>query len=139
MALYCTEDYFAGLSAQRGRTINGLAEEFFPDPEDGDGTQDAEDEVSEIIFACELDVEDVADKGAGITANDAHDEVHATAFALTTHDAVGYISNKDTCENGPGREICYVVEHDDNYFLEDEKIRKMRRLITGRLDNGLKN
>ena len=101
-----------------------LAEEFFPEPEDGDGTQDAEDEVGEIVFPCELDVEDVADKGAGITANDAHDEVHTTAFALTTHDAVGYISNKDTCENGPGREICYVVEHDDNYFLEDEKMRR---------------
>ena len=47
----------------------------------------------------------MADECTGITANNAHDEVHAAPFALSAHDAVGNVADEYTCEDWPSREI----------------------------------
>jgi hypothetical protein len=48
----------------------------------------------------------MADECSYITANDAYDEVHATSFALTAHNAAGNIADENTCEYWPSGKIC---------------------------------
>jgi hypothetical protein len=50
----------------------------------------------------------VADKSSGVTANNTYDKVHAASFALTAHDAIGNITNKNASQYRPCREICYM-------------------------------
>ena len=83
-----------------------LSEEFLPEPENGDGTENTEDEVGDVAFAKQLYFQEVADGGADIAAYDANDEIDDASFALAAHDAVGKIADKDTCEYRPCREIC---------------------------------
>ena len=63
----------------------------------------------------------MTDESAGITADDAHDEIHATTLALAAHQAVGDISDEDARDDGPRREICYVIQH-NSYFSLISKI-----------------
>ena len=90
-------------------TIHAQSKQFLPNPQDGDSTNDAEDEVGEIAFAKQFYVQQMADEGSCIAANDAHDEVHTASFAFTTHDAVGNITNKNACQYRPSREICNML------------------------------
>ena len=63
--------------------------QFLPDPQYGDSTDYAKYEISKIAFAKQFYVQQMADKGADITANDTDNQVHTAPFALTTHNAVG--------------------------------------------------
>ena len=70
-----------------------LIKYLFPNPQEGYSTDGAEDEVGEVALAKQFDVQQMADKGTYITANDTDDKVHAASFAFTTHNAVGNITN----------------------------------------------
>ena len=41
-----------------------LSEQFLPEPENGDGTENTEDEVGDVAFAKQLYFQEVADGGA---------------------------------------------------------------------------
>ena len=70
-----------------------LIKYLFPNPQECYSANGAKDEVGEIALAKQFDVQQMADKGANITAYDANDKVHAASFAFTTHDAVSNITN----------------------------------------------
>ena len=70
-----------------------LIKYLFPNPQEGYSANGAKYEVGEIALAKQFDVQQMADKGTYITANDADDKVHAASFAFTTHDAVSNITN----------------------------------------------
>ena len=82
--------------------------QFLPNPQDGDSTNYAEDEVSEIAFAKQFDVQQMADEGSHIAADDAHEEVHAASFTFTAHDAIGNITDENASQYRPSREFCNV-------------------------------
>jgi len=81
-----------------------LVEEFLPYPQHRDSTAYTEHEVRKIAFAKQFDVKQTTDECTRITAHDTHEEVHAAAFSLTTHDAVCYVADDDACEYRPSRE-----------------------------------
>lgn len=88
-----------------------LIKQLLPYPQDGDCADDAEDEVSEIAFAKQLDIQQIADESTSIAAYDSYDKIHTTTLALTAHNAVCYVANEDTCEYRPRRKICNVLKH----------------------------
>ena len=87
-------------------TIHAQSKQFLPKPQHRYCTNNAEYEVGEIALTQQFYIQEVADKGSGVTAYDANDKVHTASFALTTHNAVGNVANKNTCQYRPSREIC---------------------------------
>ena len=53
----------------------------------------------------------MGDEGSSITADDAHNEVHATSFALAAHNAVGDVADQESCQYRPCSKICDVFKH----------------------------
>ena len=82
-----------------------LIKYLFPNPQEGYSTDGAEDEVGEVALAKQFDVQQMADKGADIAANDTNDKIHTASFALTTHNTVSYVTNEDTREYRPCRKV----------------------------------
>ena len=74
-------------------TIHAQSKQFFPEPQHSYCTDYAEYKVGEIAFAKQFNVKQMADECTGIAAYDANDKIHATSFALTTHNAVGNVAN----------------------------------------------
>ena len=83
-----------------------LSEQFFPEPQDGDGTDDTENEVREVALAEEFNLQEVADESADIAAYDTDNEVDDTSLALAAHEAVGKVADEDSREDWPSCEIC---------------------------------
>ena len=50
----------------------------------------------------------MADECTGIAADDSNNKVHAASFALTAHDAVGNVANKNASQYRPSREFYKV-------------------------------
>ena len=72
-------------------------------------TNHTEYEVGEIAFTKQFHVQQMADECTGITAYNANDKIHAASFALTAHDAVGNITDKNASQDRPSREICNML------------------------------
>ena len=85
--------------------VNISIKQLLPNPQDGDGTNNAEDEVSEIAFSKQFYIQQVANERSYIAANNAHDKVHTTSFAFTAHDAIGNITNKNARQYWPSRKF----------------------------------
>jgi len=81
-------------------------EHLFPDPEEDDGTNDAEDKVLEVASSNQVYVKQGTDECAHIAAHHAYDDVHAAAFAFAAHDAVGYVSHTEARKDGPCCKLC---------------------------------
>ena len=88
--------------------VSGLSKQLLPNPQHGDCTGNAKHEVGEKALAKQLDVQQMADECSYITANDAYDEVHATSFSLTAHNAVGNVADENTYEYWPSGKYCNV-------------------------------
>ena len=86
-------------------TIHAQSKQFLPKPQHSNCTDNAEDEVGEIAFTKQFYVQQMADESTGITTNDANDKIHAASFALTAHDAIGNITNKNASQDRPGGKI----------------------------------
>ena len=59
-----------------------------------------------ITLAKQLNVQQTADDGTGITAYNTYEEIHTTSFSFTAHNAVGNIANENTSKDWPRCEIC---------------------------------
>ena len=83
-----------------------LIEKLLPNPQYRYGANDAEDEVGKITLAKQLNVQQTADDGTGITAYNTYEEIHTTSFSFTAHNAVGNIANENTSKDWSRCEIC---------------------------------
>ena len=83
-----------------------LIEKLLPNPQYRYGTNDAENKVGKIPLAKQLNVQQTADEGTGITAYNTYEEIHTTSFSFTAHNAVGNIANENTSKDWPRCEIC---------------------------------
>jgi len=85
-----------------------LIKHFLPYPKYCHRTNHAKHEIREVAFAEQLYIQQMGNECTSIAADYAHDEVHATALALTAHDAVGYVTDEYACQYGPGCKFCDV-------------------------------
>ena len=82
--------------------------QLLPNPQHGYSTNYAEDEVREIAFAKQLDVQQVTDESTNVTADDTHNKVHAASLAFTAHNAIGNITDENASQYRPSRKFCNV-------------------------------
>ena len=61
-----------------------LIEKLLPNPQYRYGTNDTEDEIGKITFAKQLNVQQTADDGTGITAYNTYEEIHTTSFSFSS-------------------------------------------------------
>ena len=86
-----------------------LIEKLLPNPQYRYGTNDTADEIGKITFAQQLNVQQTADDGTGITAYNTYEELHTTSFSFTAHTAVGNIANDNTSKAWPRCATCTML------------------------------
>jgi hypothetical protein len=72
-----------------------LPEEGGEEPEDNNGTDDCNKELTETAVACGADAEELEDPAADGRTYDTEDEVEDAAIAARTFDAAGNVASGD--------------------------------------------
>lgn len=85
-----------------------MSRQFPPYPQDDDRSYDARYKIEQITGPFKIDIQQVTDERAGITADDTDNEIQAASFSLAAHYPVGNVTNQKPRNNGPCRKLCNV-------------------------------